>query len=262
MKNATKKPTTESKKDAIGHIVLSPSATAADGAALASRVGMKFDKAVHMRITINETSAPYPDDWEFQPKSVSVLSAWAGDVQIHLGALVSAVINTKESSKAIWNGFEIKPRMIIQLIRCLRSNTFDSLTVNVNIANFFGLEYVFMPFTCVSDYAGMQKVRKHRYAEIIDTRPESHLQYIKDEVKVWRDVGHDNVEKLLEKTHKLSYEDAVYMIEDELKVCRLVARRILQSDDHWSDYQLVAGKTVKEADNVYRCVAYQPNFKK
>ena len=262
MNNATKKPTPGSKKDAIGHVVLSPSATATDGAALASCVGMKFEKAVHMRITISETSVPNPDKWEFQPKSVSVLSAWAGDVQIHLGALVSKIMNTKESSRAIWNGFEIKPRMVMQLIRCL--GICDRLKGNVNIVNFLGLEYVFSsgPFTSVAGYDKIQEVRKCRYAEIVDTRSESHLQYIEDEVKVWRDVGRDNIDKLLKKTHKLSYEDAVCMVENELKVCCLVARRLLQCDNHWSYYQYEAGRTVKVNNNNSYHVSYQPKFKK
>lgn len=260
MKNTTKKPTPKSKKAAIGHIVLSPSATAADGAALASRVGVKFEKAVHMRITINETSAPKPVKWEFQPKSMYVLSAWAGDVQIHLGALVSAIMNTKESAKTIWNGFEIKPRMVIRLVEYLRIN--NHFNDNVNIINLLGLEYAFHFGGSTGEYDDMQKVRQRRYAEIVDTRPESHLRYLEDEIKVWRDVGQDNIDKLLKKTHMLSYEDAVYMIEDELKVCRLMARQLLQCDDHWSDYRYKAGKMVKEAKNVYRCVSYQPDFKK
>ena len=69
---------------------------------------------------------------------------------------------------------------------------------------------------------------------------------------------------LLKKTRKLSYEEAVYMVERELKVCRLVARNLLQADDHWSDYQYMAGKQVKVSDGLvdYKVIPYQPEFTK
>ena len=71
-----------------------------------------------------------------------------------------------------------------------------------------------------------------------------------------------NVERILRMTRKLSYEEAVYMVERELHVCRLVARQLLKRDRRWSYYQYEAGKTVKVNDNYSYHVSYQPDFKK
>ena len=70
----------------------------------------------------------------------------------------------------------------------------------------------------------------------------------------------ETIEKLLKKTRKLSYEEAVYMVERELNVCRLVARHLLKTDSHWTYYQYNAGTTVKVSDRVYKTIPYQPKF--
>ena len=259
-----------------GHVVLSPSATAADGAALASRVGVGFEKKVKIRIAISEARAPEPEKWEFRPDSATVVSAWAGDVQLHLGSIFAAVMKMRGKGKtekmvvarmaahAVWNCFEINPKLIMKLIHELRLyDAFKGKTVNIE--NLIGLQY-----SCSSPGSGrigIGDVRKiGRYAEIVETRSDTTLQFLKDFDRVlgggsgWME-REKKVENFLKKTRKLSYEEAVYMVERELKVCRLAARELLTRDRHWSYYQWSAGTAVKVNDQVYQQIPYQPKFK-
>lgn len=246
-----------------GYVVLSPSACASDAASLAARVGVKFEKTVRMRIDISDAEAPEPDKWHFRPVSVSVLSAWAGDVQLHLGSVVAAVVKMGgKTAHAEWNGFVINPKLIMKLIVALRR--YDNIKgKNVNVENLIGLQY---SFSCsYSELVGIEDMREvSKYAQIVDTRSETTLQFLKDNHRVWGRGGPDRVEtieKLLKKTRKLSYEEAVYMVERELNVCRLVARDLLTRDNHWSYYQWEAGTTVKVGDRMYETIPYQPKFK-
>lgn len=247
-------------KEKKGHIVLSPFASATDGTSLASKVGVKFEKAVRIRIAISDAEAPDPDCWNFRPVSVSVVSAWAGDVQLHLGSIFAAVMKAGgKTARTEWNGFEINPRMIMKLIVALR--LYDSIKgKNVNVENLIGLQHTFRcSYSELVDIDDIPKVR--RYAEIVDTRSVAALQFFKDYHRIWRrGKNFEKVKVLLEKTHKLSYEEAVYMIEREFKVCRLVARHLLKEDNHWTYYQYEAGKTVKVGDRVYQHISYQPKF--
>ena len=246
-----------------GYVVLSPTACASDGASLAARVGVKFEKTLRMRIDISDAAAPEPDKWNFRPVSVSVLSAWAGDVQLHLGSVVAAVMEMGgKASHAEWNGFVINPKLMMKLIVALRR--YDNIKgKNVNVENLVGLQY---SFSCsYSELVGIEDMREiSKYAEIVDTRSETTLQFLKDLHRVWGRGGPDRVEtieKLLKMTRKLSYEEAVYMVERELNVCRLVARHLLKKDNHWAYYQYNAGTTVKVSDRVYKTVPYQPKFR-
>lgn len=243
-----------------GYVVLSPSACAADAASLAARVGVKFEKTVRMRIAISDAAVPEPEKWNFRPVSVSVLSAWAGDVQLHLGRVVAAVMKMGgKVTKAEWNGFVINPKLIMKLIVAL--GRYDNIKgKNVNVENLIGLQY---SFSCsYSELVGIDAMRKiRRYAEIVDTRSDTTLQFLKDEHRAWRGGSREMLEDLLKKTRKFSYEEAVYMVERELKVCRLVARHLLKTDRHWSYYQWSAGKTVKVNDWMSKAIPYQPKFK-
>ena len=244
-----------------GHVVLSPTVCAADGALLATSLGLKFEKSVRLRVAISDAEAPDPDNWKFRPVSASVVSAWAGDFQLHLGSVVAAAMKAgSKATHAEWNGFEINPRRIMKLIDALRQ--YDSIKgKNVNIENLLGLQFSFS-WVCAElvDIGDMARVR--RYAEIEDTRSGATLQFLKDEHRIWRSRRNsDKIEMLWKKTHKLSYEEAVYMVERELKVCRLAARHFLQADPHWTYYQQEAGKTVKVSDRMYKTIPYQPKFR-
>ena len=246
-----------------GYVVLSPSALATDAASLATRVGVNFEKKVKMRIAISEAQVPEPEKWEFRPVSVSVVTAWAGGVQLHLGSIFAAVMKMGgKAAHAEWNGFEIKPRLIMKLIVAL--HLYDRLKgETVNVENLIGLQYSFSSsWSELVEVKNMRKIR--RYAEVVDTRSDATLQFLKDVHRVWRDKRTERIEmieELLKKTRKLSYEEAVYMVERELNVCRLVARDLLKSDDHWSYYQWDAGTTVKVSDRVHQVIPYQPKFK-
>ena len=72
-----------------GHVVLAPTVCAADGASLAACLGLKFEKAVRIRVTMSDAVAPDPENWKFRPVSASVVSAWAGDIQLHLGSTIA-----------------------------------------------------------------------------------------------------------------------------------------------------------------------------
>ncbi len=245
-----------------GHVVLAPTVCAADGASLAACLGLKFEKAVRIRVTMSDAVAPDPDNWKFRPVSASVVSAWAGDIQLHLGSVVAAAMNAGgKATHAEWNGFEINPRRIMKLIVALRQS--DSIKgKNVNIENLLGMQFAFSSVCSeLVDIDDMPKVR--RYAEIVDTRSDATLQFLKDDYRTWRKGKNcEKIEMLWKKTHKLSYEEAVYMVERELRVCRLVARHCLQQDPHWTYYQDKAGKEVKVSDRVYKIIPYQPKFVK
>ena len=246
-----------------GYVVLSPSASATDAASLAARAGVNFEKTIKMRIAISEAKVPEPDKWEFRPVSVSVVSAWAGDVQLHLGSIFASVMKMGgKAAHAEWNGFEINPRLVMKLIVALR--LYDSLKGKaVNVENLIGLQYSFSSSS--SELVKIEDMRRiRRYAEVVDTRSDTTLRFLKDIHRVWGRGFWDRVEtirKLLKRTRKLSYEEAVYMVERELNVCRLAARHLLKTDRHWSYYQWSAGKTVKVNGWMSKAVPYQPKFR-
>ena len=249
-----------------GHVVIAPTACAADGASLAATLGLKFEKSVRMRVAISDAKVPDPDSWKFVPVSAAVMSAWAGDIQLHLGSVVAAAM--KAGGKAVraeWNGFEINPKRIMKLIDAFY--LYDSIKhKNVNIENLIGLQYTSScSYSTLHELDNMFKLKVRRYAEIVDTRSGITLQFLKDYYRIQRsEKNSEKLDMLLKKTRKLSYEEAVYMVERELKVCRLVARNLLQADDHWSDYQYMAGKQVKVSDGLvdYKVIPYQPEFTK
>ena len=235
-----------------GYIVLSPSACAADGALLASRVGCKFEKTVKIRIDIRDAKTPDPDHWNFRPESAYVVSAWAGDVQLHLGSVVAAVMKIGgKAAHAELNGFVINPKRIMKIIVALR--LYDIVKGrNVNIENLIGLQYSRLELVDIGD---MRKI--NRCVGIVDTRSDVTLQFLKDYHRVRKAMDFDAIEVVLEKTHKFSYEEAVLMVERELKVCRLVARKLLQEDQHWSDYQYKAGKVIEVGNRMYEVIPYR-----
>ena len=244
----------------VGHVVLASTACATDGASLAADLGLKFEKVVRMRVAISDAEVPDPDSWKFRPVSAAVVSAWAGDIQLHLGSVVAAAMKAGgKSAHAEWNGFEINPKRIMKLIAAFY--LYDRIKgKNVNIENFLGLQYISRcSYLSMNEFNNMFKVR--RYAETVDTRSGETLQFLKDYYRVLRsEKNSEVVERLLEKTRKLSYEEAVYMVERKLKVCRFVARHLLQGDSHWSYYQYQAGKQIKVCDQVHKIIPYQPKF--
>ena len=250
----------------VGHVVLAQTASAADGASLAAGLGLKFEKAVRMRVAISDAEVPDPDSWKFWPVSAVVVSAWAGDIQLHLGCVVAAAMKAGgRAVRAEWNGFEINPKRIMKLIDTFY--LYDSIKhKNVNIENLIGLQYTSScSYSTLHELDNMFKLKVRRYAEIVDTRSGITLQFLKDYYRIQRsEKNSEKLDMLLKKTRKLSYEEAVYMVERELKVCRLVARNLLQADDHWSDYQYMAGKQVKVSDGLvdYKVIPYRPEFTK
>ena len=237
-----------------GHVVLAPTACAADGASLAATLGLKFEKAVRMRVAISDAEVPDPDSWKFWPVSAAVVSAWAGDIQLHLGSVVAAAMKAGDkTAHAEWNGFEINPKRIMK-------------HKNVNIENLIGLQYTSScSYSTLHELDNMFKLKVRRYAEVVDTRSGETLQFLKDRYRIWKLENSEKFDMLLKKTRKLSYEEAVYMVQREMKVCLLLARGLLQRDDYWSDYQYKAGKKVKVSDEWYegyKVIPYQPEFTK
>ena len=245
-----------------GHVVLAPTACAADGASLAATLGLKFEKSIRMRVAISDAKVPDPDSWEFMPVSAAVVSVWAGDIQLHLGSVVAAAMKAGgRAAHAEWNGFEINPKRIMKLIDAFY--LYDRIKhKNVNIENLLGLQYASScSYSTLREMDNMFKLKVRRYAGIEDTRSGGTLQFLKDYYRIQRsEMNSEKLEMLLKKTRKLSYEEAVYMLQRELKVCLLLARELLQRDDHWSDYRYRAGKLVKESDSVYKIISYQPKF--
>ncbi len=250
----------------VGHVVLAPTASAADGASLAAGLGLKFEKAVRMRVAISDAEVPDPDSWKFWPVSAVVVSAWAGDIQLHLGCVVAAAMKAGgRAVRAEWNGFEINPKRIMKLIDAFY--LYDSIKhKNVNIENLIGLQYTFScSYSTLHELDNMFKLKVRRYAEVVDTRSGETLQFLKDRYRIWKLENSEKFDMLLKKTRKLSYEEAVYMVQREMKVCMLLARGLLQRDAYWSDYQYKAGKKVKVSDEWYEgyeVIPYQPEFTK
>ena len=169
------------------------------------------------------------------PWTKMILSAWAGDKQIHLGEVIEAARDAGDVPKVEWKGFELCPRKIKRLVWRIVPEDWHTTNPTVDYLHWFGMEYLVKDFRGIASPPPSRREWRQYVDEFVDLRPRESVRFWMDCRRLWDDF-HD----AMRGRRKLSYEEAVELTASRFNVSRMVAERLVACHRNWS-YSFIRG---------------------